>query len=1457
MSELLPQNQQSDESVPLLPGNPPRRKVMRIASWIFAGTGALLLLLTALLTLYTHTQDFQQRAARQVVSILEEATGGRVEIRAIHFNLWHLAAEVDGLVIHGTEPKGEAPYISVDRILVRITLGNLLERAAGGLMSKVHLSLLRVEHPQFHLIVNADGSTNQPVPKKKTASSTTPIQDTLLDLKAARAEVVDGVVLMNDKPIPFEMAARQLGVNLRYLSSSDRYGVSVALNDLTTKMKEMPEAKSHMTAEVELGRSMVALKSLHLETGENSKLDLTAQLEHFDNPVWQGTVKGNLEIKQISVLSGFPGLNAGDVTLDMTAHSCAVAPQEAQKQPHFWQRRHPAQSPANVKTLPPDPECQKGYLVAGTVKARGAGYTDQFVRVHGVDLDTKLHVTPTELLLNAMLIDLSDGGHIAGDMRINNWLGQIPEDTAQKSPTVAASQQTANTTAKAMNSKPPAEGNRMLPKVVRSHAYVDVTLTRVSLRAIEEITQPRGFSDLGLDVAVTGPAKAEWGGDFAHIEDSVIVNANLKLSPTGRQVPGRQNVPVSGSVIAEYRGQGEIVNIQQLTAKTPYTTLEANGVLGVDKGDAATALNTNIVMGNLAELDSVLTAIGYDPQEKRGASALPIDLQGAATFHGTASGPMAALDIKGHLEATGVEAKVAPDSTLLIDSLVADAEYTPQGLAVASSTVKRGHSLLHAHGSVKAHHIQGRRGVSSYEWDKESAVDADVQLADADVVEALQMAGQSNLPVTGTLNVNGHLAGTIGNLNGKGTVALRDGMAYGEPFQLVQTNLNIHGHTIDGDNLLIRAHNVQVLSGDAGYDIDTKQVHAHVQTHDLRLSGFENVKKRNLPVDGILAATLDAKGTLDEPNLQANLRVTNVTLDGSPVGELRADAHSQGSTVYLKGQSTLLNAAMNVDGQAQLTGNYDAQGKLEFSNLNIENVLKALNNTKLKATSNLAGSVNFSGPLKTPEQLRGTAEIRNVNVTIAGLAFKTEGPMRASLENGTVRLQPVHITGSETDLRVEGTAQILGVTDSKGGRLDAKASGTANLAVLHTIQPSILAGGGITFTVGASGTTQTPVLTGRVEMKNANMAYEDIPNGLSNINGTLVFNRDRLEVQSLTATTGGGQLRLGGFMTYRNGFYADLTATANAARVRLYGISTTANASLHLIGNSNSMQLSGDVLITRFGLSEEFDFAQFAGSGSVSAPPDPDAMTNKVHLSIRVTSSPQLDFQNSYAKLAGKVDLRVVGTLAVPSVLGRISITDGSASFAGVQYQLQRGDVYFNNPVRIDPVIDLDATARVSNYDITIGLHGTSTSLKPTYRSEPPLSEADIFALLALGRTQEQAQIYQEQQLRSGTDPTTSALLGSALNATVSNRVSKLFGGAGSVKIDPSYTGAVGNSSARITIEEQLSRQLTVVFATNVNSSARQLIQLQYQVNRNNAIVATRDENGVFSIVYKIRQRYK
>jgi translocation and assembly module TamB len=211
---------------------------------------------------------------------------------------------------------------------------------------------------------------------------------------------------------------------------------------------------------------------------------------------------------------------------------------------------------------------------------------------------------------------------------------------------------------------------------------------------------------------------------------------------------------------------------------------------------------------------------------------------------------------------------------------------------------------------------------------------------------------------------------------------------------------------------------------------------------------------------------------------------------------------------------------------------------------------------------------------------------------------------------------------------------------------------------------------------------------------------------------------------------------------------------------------------------------------------------------------------------------------------------------AAPSLLGRVSITEGDAIIAGTRYELQRGDVYFTNPIRIEPSIDLNATAHVEDYDITLGLHGTPTKMAVSYRSDPPLPEADVVALLALGRTESQQRIYTQQQEKALSNPTTDALLGGALNATVSSRVQRLFG-AGSVKVDPNYLGTLGNSTSRVIVEEQLGRNLTLTYATNVNTTGQQLVQAEVAINRHLSLLVARDESGVFSMVIKNTRRYR
>lgn len=1453
MSDLLNPTPGSTSSAvaPLL------RRSGKVLAWGLGSLLVLILILVLLVSWYTTTSDFEHRVRAKVVEVLEDSTGGRVDLRALHFSLWHLAIEADGLVIHGTEGPGEMPYLSADRLLVRVKINTFLSHTVGsGAQLHIGLNLLRVEQPHFHLIIDKDGKTNQPVPKKPS-TSTTPVQDTLLDLQAKQIEAVDGLAVVNDRAIPFDMAARDLEANVHYIPSSDRYGATIDLNDLRTRMAKQPEAQSRLHVEAELGRDSADLRKLDFHSGASSELTASASIQHFAKPQYAATVDGDLALKQISILGGVPGLDAGSLELHVKGHSCYVEPQVAQTQPHFWQRHH-AKDAANpsTKVLPPDPTCMAGYLVVGQVKLHDAGYHDGSVQVHDINGSADLHVTPTELLFTALTGYLQRGGSATGELRISNWLGEVPADAPAQSATTVAAATTANKAAVGVGAKPPVDSVALSP-VQRAHAILNVNINHIALRTIFDIAAPR-TRDYGFDTAFSGPVHAEWGGPATEIADTVIVDAQVKFAPTGvRPHNALANIPLNGEVVAHYWGKTQVVNIDHLVARTPRSTVEASGMVGLNKGDPFTELRADINVSDLGEYDQLLTSLGVAANGKKGVAALPLVLHGSLGFQGSAHGRFKDLDIKGHLQATDLLVHAGSQADVHIDSVVADAEYAPRtGLAVASSIIKRGSAVLTATGSFVPRRVVSRRGVVDYVYDDESTVGAQVTLNDASLDDVLDLAGQrGKYPVTGTLSVNGHAQGTLKALDGMATIRLVNGTAYNERYDSVTVDVAVKGKQIEAQQLLVKLHGMQV-TGNGGYNLATEQLHGHIEGDDLRLSKFDLVQKQNLPVDGVLNLLADAHGTVAEPGLAAKLNLRDVTYSGQALGHADLDLHTQGKTAVLGLNSSLVGAEIQGSATTQLVGDYATVAKVTLQHLDVSKPLAIFSPSTTKVTSNIAGMITVSGPLKTPNLLTGTAVLNPLSASVQGYDLYAVTPLQVSLRDGMATLAPLEIVGLDTDLKLHGTAEVLGATDAKGGRLDLTAMGGVNAAIAHTFDRDVIADGKVSFNVQVAGRVKEPAFTGTVDFEHVDASIDGVSNGLTDLNGQLAFNENRLEVKSLKATTGGGQLDFTGFVMYRGGLYAELALNAEKVRYRLNGLSTTANANLKLQGGSDGLLLSGSVLITRFTVGPDVDFAAFSGAGGVSAPAEADSLTNRIRLDIHVTSSPQLDFQNSYAKLAGTVDLTARGTIAEPTVLGRVQITDGSATFAGTQYQLQRGDIYFTNPVRIDPVVDLDATARVENYDITIGVHGTANSLKPTYRSEPPLSEADIFNLLALGRTQEEAQINSQQLQQAGTDPTTNALLSGALNATVSSRVSKLFGG-GSVKIDPAFVGTLGNTGARITVQQQVSRQISVTFATNVNSQAQQLVQVTYALNENQSIVATRDETGVFSIVYKLRKRYR
>src|SRR5579862_1430538 len=152
--------------------------------------------------------------------------------------------------------------------------------------------------------------------------------------------------------------------------------------------------------------------------------------------------------------------------------------------------------------------------------------------------------------------------------------------------------------------------------------------------------------------------------------------------------------------------------------------------------------------------------------------------------------------------------------------------------------------------------------------------------------------------------------------------------------------------------------------------------------------------------------------------------------------------------------------------------------------------------------------------------------------------------------------------------------------------------------------------------------------------------------------------------------------------------------------------------------------------------------------------------------------------------------------------------------------------------------------------------------LNLTPRSDPPMPFSDIVSLLATGRspTGDYSTLMTSpaspQSLQS---LGASALLGQAIASPVTGRLQRFFG-VTRLKIDPtltSLTGVENNPQARLTVEQQVTPEVTFTYITDVTSTNPLVIQVEWAFSRHWSAVALRDENGLVGLNFVYKRRFK
>jgi translocation and assembly module TamB len=457
-------------------------------------------------------------------------------------------------------------------------------------------------------------------------------------------------------------------------------------------------------------------------------------------------------------------------------------------------------------------------------------------------------------------------------------------------------------------------------------------------------------------------------------------------------------------------------------------------------------------------------------------------------------------------------------------------------------------------------------------------------------------------------------------------------------------------------------------------------------------------------------------------------------------------------------------------------------------------------------------------------------------------------PIHIDFVNGVISLQRTQLRGTDTDLQFQAT-----VPTATNAPISLLALGTVDLKLVQLFDPDIETSGQLRLNVNSYGQRTNPNVQGEIQIVNAGFASGDLPIGLQNGNGVLTLTKDRLNISSFSGTVGGGQVTATGGVVYRPSMNFDLALSGKGIRL-LYpqGVRTGVGMNLSLSGTPEAALLGGQVRIYQLSFAPDFDLTNFIGQFSGdTVPPPSQGFVNNLQLNLTVAATNGLNLVSRTLSLDGTANLQVNGTAAQPVILGRVNLNGGDLIFSGNRYILQNGTIDFVNPYETQPVVNVSVGTTIQQYDITMHFDGPIDRLHTNYASNPALPPSDIINLIAFGKTTEASNANPTPPGSLGAE----SLIASQVSSQVTSRLEKVAG-ISQLSVDPVLGNNQQNPGARVTIQQRVTSNLFVTFATDVTQSQDSTIKLEYRVSPRVSFSGDRDQNGGFGFDTRIHKSW-
>ncbi len=495
----------------------------------------------------------------------------------------------------------------------------------------------------------------------------------------------------------------------------------------------------------------------------------------------------------------------------------------------------------------------------------------------------------------------------------------------------------------------------------------------------------------------------------------------------------------------------------------------------------------------------------------------------------------------------------------------------------------------------------------------------------------------------------------------------------------------------------------------------------------------------------------------------------------------------------------------------------------------------------------------MTGSIEIPMQISGTGtgvtkidgRILGADLQLGAQPTTISGDRSFHWDAGRIRLDGLELSAGDDHVYLKGRI------DPDSG-LQGNLSGSFDARLLRVFLPDWEPAGRVTGTIELLGALDQPLLEGIARIERGSFRLPGTPSVIGDLDGALFLSAGEIAFEDFDFKFMRGRGRGRGRIAVESGeAFLHLGGTITGLDFPLFpDFVPRIDGRWFLEGPVDDLKLSGDLDVIRAEVRRQDDLPSIlmAWFGEVGAPRE-DAL----RLDLHVRAERTLVSRNPFVRLIGSADLTITGTDAHPGIVGTVEFTEGGEFvLQGIRYELERGQISFSDPTRIDPMLDFQARATIREYDVWLGLTGTMDRLIPIVSSDPPLSPPEIYSLMALG------------SIGSGGPggavglTLASSLLTRRMNEVLGSRKQWLLP-VDQIRVDPFVESTTGDPSARVTVVKQLSPSITVTLQSNLSGESQEVISARWYLGSGFFIEASRDnrtDTGNYGLDFKLRRRY-